>query len=144
MQCGDRPRNCREAFTREGDQVFYNRYYSSEQNRAQYLSRDVEEEIRFENITLIFKMFGLISIHEKTNHDSIITKFLLWSKAWGLVATLPCFTETDEMEKQLTTWDDAEELYHWNHFQNDYFQLMHDKKYWQLTKIQPTLKSSII
>ncbi|RXN13962.1 structural maintenance of chromosomes 6 [Labeo rohita] len=46
MQCGDRPRNCREAFTREGDQVFYNRYYSSEQNRAQYLSRDVEEEIR--------------------------------------------------------------------------------------------------
>ncbi|KAI2667272.1 Structural maintenance of chromosomes protein 6 [Labeo rohita] len=45
MQCGDRPRNCREAFTREGDQVFYNRYYSSEQNRAQYLSRDVEEEI---------------------------------------------------------------------------------------------------
>ncbi|KAK2901319.1 hypothetical protein Q8A67_009434 [Cirrhinus molitorella] len=46
MQCGDRPRNCREAFTREGDQVYYNRYYSSEQNRAIYLSGDVEEEIR--------------------------------------------------------------------------------------------------
>ncbi|XP_016139158.1 structural maintenance of chromosomes protein 6-like [Sinocyclocheilus grahami] len=46
MQSEDRPRNCREAFTREGDQVYYNRYYSSEQNRALYLSRDVEEEIR--------------------------------------------------------------------------------------------------
>ncbi|XP_052405470.1 structural maintenance of chromosomes protein 6 [Carassius gibelio] len=46
MQSEDRPRNCREAFTREGDQVYYNRYYSSEQNRALYLSGDVEEEIR--------------------------------------------------------------------------------------------------
>ncbi|XP_073705060.1 structural maintenance of chromosomes protein 6-like [Garra rufa] len=46
MQCGDRPLNCREAFTREGDQVYYNRYYSSEQDRAHYLSGDVEEEIR--------------------------------------------------------------------------------------------------
>uniref|UniRef100_A0A8C0YQH3 Structural maintenance of chromosomes protein 6 n=1 Tax=Cyprinus carpio carpio TaxID=630221 RepID=A0A8C0YQH3_CYPCA len=46
MQSEARPRNCREAFTREGDQVYYNRYYSSEQNRALYLSGDVEEEIR--------------------------------------------------------------------------------------------------
>ncbi|KTG45404.1 hypothetical protein cypCar_00048748, partial [Cyprinus carpio] len=45
MQSEARPRNCREAFTREGDQVYYNRYYSSEQNRALYLSGDVEEEI---------------------------------------------------------------------------------------------------
>ncbi len=50
MQSVERPYNCREAFTREGDQVFSNRYYSSEQNRAQYLSRDVEEDIRFENM----------------------------------------------------------------------------------------------
>ncbi|XP_058603859.1 structural maintenance of chromosomes protein 6-like [Onychostoma macrolepis] len=46
MQGVERPYNCREAFTREGDQVFSNRYYSSEQSRAQYLSRDVEEDIR--------------------------------------------------------------------------------------------------
>ncbi|XP_067218648.1 structural maintenance of chromosomes protein 6-like [Chanodichthys erythropterus] len=46
MQGGHPPRNCREAFTREGDQVYNNRYYSSEQNRAQYLTKDVEEEIR--------------------------------------------------------------------------------------------------
>lgn len=63
MQGGHPPRNCREAFTREGDQVYNNRYYSSEQNRAQYLTKDVEEEIRFENIKLIFEMYGLVSVH---------------------------------------------------------------------------------
>lgn len=46
MQSGHPPRNCREAFTGEGDQVYNNRYYSSEQTRARYLSKDVEEEIR--------------------------------------------------------------------------------------------------
>uniref|UniRef100_A0A671LU19 Structural maintenance of chromosomes protein 6 n=1 Tax=Sinocyclocheilus anshuiensis TaxID=1608454 RepID=A0A671LU19_9TELE len=46
MQSVNRPRNCMEAFTREGDQVYYNRYYSSEQDRVRYLSKDVEEEIR--------------------------------------------------------------------------------------------------
>nr|XP_055058867.1 structural maintenance of chromosomes protein 6-like [Misgurnus anguillicaudatus]XP_055058868.1 structural maintenance of chromosomes protein 6-like [Misgurnus anguillicaudatus] len=46
MQGGHPPRNCREAFTREGDQVYNNRYYSSDQHRASYLSRDVEEDIR--------------------------------------------------------------------------------------------------
>ncbi|XP_076841979.1 structural maintenance of chromosomes protein 6 [Brachyhypopomus gauderio] len=46
MQRGCPPRNCREAFTREGDQVYANRYYSSEQQRALYLSHDVEKEIR--------------------------------------------------------------------------------------------------
>uniref|UniRef100_A0A8C2PZC9 Structural maintenance of chromosomes protein 6 n=1 Tax=Cyprinus carpio TaxID=7962 RepID=A0A8C2PZC9_CYPCA len=61
MQSEARPRNCREAFTREGDQVYYNRYYSSEQNRALYLSGDVEEEIRFENMKCIFEMSGFFS-----------------------------------------------------------------------------------
>ncbi|XP_056600380.1 structural maintenance of chromosomes protein 6-like [Triplophysa dalaica] len=46
MQGGHPPHNCREAFTREGDQVYNNRYYSSDQHRALYLSRDVEEDIR--------------------------------------------------------------------------------------------------
>uniref|UniRef100_A0A671LZQ8 Structural maintenance of chromosomes protein 6 n=1 Tax=Sinocyclocheilus anshuiensis TaxID=1608454 RepID=A0A671LZQ8_9TELE len=62
MQSVNRPRNCMEAFTREGDQVYYNRYYSSEQDRVRYLSKDVEEEIRFENIKSIFEM-GFISIN---------------------------------------------------------------------------------
>ncbi|XP_069053662.1 structural maintenance of chromosomes protein 6 [Lepisosteus oculatus] len=46
MQCGSPPRNCREAFTQDGDQVYTNRYYSNEHKRAQYLSGDLEEEIR--------------------------------------------------------------------------------------------------
>uniref|UniRef100_A0A8C9TAX2 Structural maintenance of chromosomes protein 6 n=1 Tax=Scleropages formosus TaxID=113540 RepID=A0A8C9TAX2_SCLFO len=47
MQNGRPPVNCREAFTKEGDQVFPNRYYSCEYQRAQYLSKDLEEQIRF-------------------------------------------------------------------------------------------------
>uniref|UniRef100_A0AAR2IMD4 Structural maintenance of chromosomes protein 6 n=1 Tax=Pygocentrus nattereri TaxID=42514 RepID=A0AAR2IMD4_PYGNA len=47
MQGGHPPRNCKEAFTREGDQVYNNRYYSSSQQRARYLSHDVEQEIRY-------------------------------------------------------------------------------------------------
>ncbi|XP_064195254.1 structural maintenance of chromosomes protein 6-like [Anguilla rostrata] len=46
MQQGQPPRNCREAFTMDGDQVYANRYYSSDHQRAPLLSRDVEEEIR--------------------------------------------------------------------------------------------------
>ncbi|KAG9334110.1 hypothetical protein JZ751_009145 [Albula glossodonta] len=46
MQHGQAPRNCREAFTAEGDQVYTNRYYSGDHKRAQFLSGDVEEEIR--------------------------------------------------------------------------------------------------
>uniref|UniRef100_A0A8C1PK05 Structural maintenance of chromosomes protein 6 n=1 Tax=Cyprinus carpio TaxID=7962 RepID=A0A8C1PK05_CYPCA len=71
MQSEARPRNCREAFTREGDQVYYNRYYSSEQNRALYLSGDVEEEIRFENMKCIFEMSGFFSVHELTELQNV-------------------------------------------------------------------------
>lgn len=40
------PRNCACAFSKEGDQIFTNRNYTAEQNRARFLSGDVEEEIR--------------------------------------------------------------------------------------------------
>ncbi|KAF3849881.1 hypothetical protein F7725_019600 [Dissostichus mawsoni] len=43
---GTPPRNCSQAFSKDGDQVFNNRSYSAEQTRANYLSGDVEEEIR--------------------------------------------------------------------------------------------------
>ncbi|KAL0967799.1 hypothetical protein UPYG_G00257070 [Umbra pygmaea] len=46
MQGRQPPRNCYQAFTKDGDQCYNNRYYSSEQKRCNYLSRDVEEEIR--------------------------------------------------------------------------------------------------
>ncbi|XP_063771417.1 structural maintenance of chromosomes protein 6 isoform X2 [Pseudophryne corroboree] len=45
MQKRNPPRNCREAFTADGDQVYKNRYYSSDFHRARYLSSDVEVEI---------------------------------------------------------------------------------------------------
>uniref|UniRef100_A0A7N8YHN1 Structural maintenance of chromosomes protein 6 n=1 Tax=Mastacembelus armatus TaxID=205130 RepID=A0A7N8YHN1_9TELE len=46
MQHGNPPQNCTQAFSREGDQIFNNRNYTADQNRASYLSGDVEEEIR--------------------------------------------------------------------------------------------------
>ncbi|XP_005015105.1 structural maintenance of chromosomes protein 6 isoform X1 [Anas platyrhynchos] len=45
MQSNNPPRNCREAFTVEGDQVFDRRYYSSDYRRPKYLSKNVEAEI---------------------------------------------------------------------------------------------------
>uniref|UniRef100_A0A3Q2NT50 Structural maintenance of chromosomes protein 6 n=1 Tax=Fundulus heteroclitus TaxID=8078 RepID=A0A3Q2NT50_FUNHE len=45
MQRGRPPKNCREAFTAEGDQVFPNRYYTSEFSMAKYLGGDMETEI---------------------------------------------------------------------------------------------------
>uniref|UniRef100_A0A6G1RB21 Structural maintenance of chromosomes protein 6 n=1 Tax=Hypotaenidia okinawae TaxID=2861861 RepID=A0A6G1RB21_9GRUI len=46
MQSNRPPRNCREAFTAEGDQVFERRYYSSDYVRPKFLSKDVEADIR--------------------------------------------------------------------------------------------------
>uniref|UniRef100_UPI0037E8A562 structural maintenance of chromosomes protein 6 n=1 Tax=Semicossyphus pulcher TaxID=241346 RepID=UPI0037E8A562 len=40
------PQNCSQAFSKDGDQIFTNRIYTAEQTRANYLSGDVEEEIR--------------------------------------------------------------------------------------------------
>ncbi|NXJ29006.1 SMC6 protein, partial [Dicrurus megarhynchus] len=45
MQCNQPPKNCKEAFTAEGDQVFERRYYSSSFVRPRFLSQDVEAEI---------------------------------------------------------------------------------------------------
>ncbi|NXI92131.1 SMC6 protein, partial [Psophia crepitans] len=45
MQFNRPPKNCREAFTAEGDQVFERRYYSSDYLRPKFLSKDVEADI---------------------------------------------------------------------------------------------------
>ncbi|KAM6458961.1 structural maintenance of chromosomes protein 6 isoform 2-T2 [Liasis olivaceus] len=45
MQHNKPPKNCKEAFTVDGDQVFEERYYSSESKRSRFLSRDVEADI---------------------------------------------------------------------------------------------------
>ncbi|XP_061701916.1 structural maintenance of chromosomes protein 6-like isoform X2 [Syngnathoides biaculeatus] len=46
MMSGHPPPNCHQAFSKDGDQIFTNRCYASEQTRANCLSGDVEEEIR--------------------------------------------------------------------------------------------------
>lgn len=46
MQGKNPPHHCTQAFSREGDQIFNDRNYTAEQTRANYLSGDVEEEIR--------------------------------------------------------------------------------------------------
>ncbi|KAM7376228.1 hypothetical protein PAMP_005971 [Pampus punctatissimus] len=45
MQQGWPPKNCREAFTAEGDQVYPNRYYTSDFSMAKFLGGDLETEI---------------------------------------------------------------------------------------------------
>uniref|UniRef100_A0A8C2ZHH5 Structural maintenance of chromosomes protein 6 n=1 Tax=Cyclopterus lumpus TaxID=8103 RepID=A0A8C2ZHH5_CYCLU len=47
MQSRNPPQHCTQAFSKEGDQIFNNRSYTAEQTRANYLSGDVEEEIRY-------------------------------------------------------------------------------------------------
>ncbi|TNN68618.1 Structural maintenance of chromosomes protein 6 [Liparis tanakae] len=46
MQSRNPPQYCTQAFSKEGDQIFNSRNYAAEQTRANYLSGDVEEEIR--------------------------------------------------------------------------------------------------
>ncbi|XP_047429650.1 structural maintenance of chromosomes protein 6-like [Mugil cephalus] len=46
MQGRNPPQNCNVAFSVDGDQIYNNRSYSSDQTRANFLSGDVEEEIR--------------------------------------------------------------------------------------------------
>ncbi|NXT12484.1 SMC6 protein, partial [Prunella fulvescens] len=55
MQCNRPPRNCKEAFTAEGDQVFERRYYSSNYVRPKFLSQDVEAEIRLASCNMFVK-----------------------------------------------------------------------------------------
>ncbi|XP_056150408.1 structural maintenance of chromosomes protein 6-like [Lampris incognitus] len=46
MESRNPPKNCTQAFSQDGDQIFSNRSYTAEQSRANFLSGDVEEEIR--------------------------------------------------------------------------------------------------
>ncbi|GCB74767.1 hypothetical protein scyTo_0003858, partial [Scyliorhinus torazame] len=60
MQQQKPPVNCREAFTAAGDQVFFNRYYSSESDRARYLGGDVESEISQLDVEVNEKMAQML------------------------------------------------------------------------------------
>ncbi|KFQ13142.1 Structural maintenance of chromosomes protein 6, partial [Leptosomus discolor] len=65
MQCSQPPRNCREAFTAEGDQVFQRRYYSSDYRRPKFLSKDVEAEISHLKKEIENKMAQLTAFQQR-------------------------------------------------------------------------------
>lgn len=74
MQSQKPPKNCREAFTADGDQVFAGRYYSSESTRPKFLSRDVDSEIRFEFSASLFYSHCPLRVP-----FSVIYLFSVWS-----------------------------------------------------------------
>uniref|UniRef100_A0AAQ5ZFW1 Structural maintenance of chromosomes protein 6 n=1 Tax=Amphiprion ocellaris TaxID=80972 RepID=A0AAQ5ZFW1_AMPOC len=55
MQGAHPPANCTQAFSKDGDQIYNNRSYTAEQTRANYLSGDVEEEIRYVPFSLLWR-----------------------------------------------------------------------------------------
>lgn len=70
MQCNRPPKNCREAFTAEGDQVFERRYYSSNFTRPKFLSHDVEAEIRLASCN-VFVESALVGMNSGIAYLSI-------------------------------------------------------------------------
>uniref|UniRef100_A0A3P8NIT4 Structural maintenance of chromosomes protein 6 n=1 Tax=Astatotilapia calliptera TaxID=8154 RepID=A0A3P8NIT4_ASTCA len=74
------PKNCREAFTVEGDQVYPNRYYTSDFSMARYLGGDIETEIRlcqFLPSDLIREYAEALALYrEKTNQVRDLRRFI--------------------------------------------------------------------
>uniref|UniRef100_A0AAR2IUK4 Structural maintenance of chromosomes protein 6 n=1 Tax=Pygocentrus nattereri TaxID=42514 RepID=A0AAR2IUK4_PYGNA len=74
MQGGRPPRNCREVFTAEGDQVFTNRTYTPEREViVKYLGGDPEAEIRQVTSQLLYSVIflGLFSYNPASRKTSI-------------------------------------------------------------------------
>ncbi|KAL8172905.1 UNVERIFIED_CONTAM: Structural maintenance of chromosomes protein 6 [Gekko kuhli] len=90
------PKNCREAFTADGDQVFHNRYYSSDYTRPRFLSRDVEADI---SITLA------VGENYPAVMDMIIASSV-WRMNTGFVSPLPEVHKAGAL-KQLLISEDA-------------------------------------
>lgn len=62
MQGNNPPRNCTQAFSKEGDQIFTNRSYTADQSRANLLSKDVEEGIRCASMGILFEVLKSLKI----------------------------------------------------------------------------------
>uniref|UniRef100_A0AAQ5ZT96 Structural maintenance of chromosomes protein 6 n=1 Tax=Amphiprion ocellaris TaxID=80972 RepID=A0AAQ5ZT96_AMPOC len=60
MQGAHPPANCTQAFSKDGDQIYNNRSYTAEQTRANYLSGDVEEEIRYVPFSLLWRSVNIL------------------------------------------------------------------------------------
>ncbi|XP_066467961.1 structural maintenance of chromosomes protein 6 isoform X2 [Tiliqua scincoides] len=76
MQQNKPPKNCREAFTAEGDQVFERRWYSSDYSVPRFLSRDVEADISLlegeikstkDNLLTLQRQIHLVDNDTRTN-----------------------------------------------------------------------------
>ncbi|XP_020639932.3 structural maintenance of chromosomes protein 6 isoform X1 [Pogona vitticeps] len=65
MQQNKPPKNCKEAFTANGDQVFERRYYSSENTSPRYLSRDVEADISHLEKEVESEKTGLLELQQQ-------------------------------------------------------------------------------
>ncbi|XP_053141310.1 structural maintenance of chromosomes protein 6-like isoform X1 [Hemicordylus capensis] len=84
MQRNRPPKNCREAFTADGDQVFERRYYSCEYTRSRFLSRDVEADISHLKKEVEIKKGNLLRLQERItclghdirNNDRLLTDHL--------------------------------------------------------------------
>lgn len=72
MQSKKPPRNCREAFTADGDQVFEERYYSSENKRPKFLSKDVDSEIRLVSSVVLPLLFPLLPLGFSSFHITLL------------------------------------------------------------------------
>uniref|UniRef100_A0A7N8X877 Structural maintenance of chromosomes protein 6 n=1 Tax=Mastacembelus armatus TaxID=205130 RepID=A0A7N8X877_9TELE len=92
MQHGNPPQNCTQAFSREGDQIFNNRNYTADQNRASYLSGDVEEEIRYVRLVITLNISTeihneVISIFAVSKHRHSLQFTTVNTKTVGVTTT---------------------------------------------------------
>uniref|UniRef100_A0AAQ5YGY2 Structural maintenance of chromosomes protein 6 n=1 Tax=Amphiprion ocellaris TaxID=80972 RepID=A0AAQ5YGY2_AMPOC len=71
MQGAHPPANCTQAFSKDGDQIYNNRSYTAEQTRANYLSGDVEEEIRYVPFSLLWR--SGIWLYRSTEQSELLT-----------------------------------------------------------------------
>uniref|UniRef100_A0A674AD51 Structural maintenance of chromosomes protein 6 n=1 Tax=Salmo trutta TaxID=8032 RepID=A0A674AD51_SALTR len=111
MQGRQPPRNCYQAFTKEGDQCYNNRYYSNDQRRCDYLSRDVEEEIS-DNPCPHFVPYR-VSI-DIINHTQIKQRKGKANR-WRYISTFPLFSQ-EELSK--SDQDVEKSKHHKKHYED--------------------------
>ncbi|KAL0969802.1 hypothetical protein UPYG_G00232480 [Umbra pygmaea] len=112
MQQGRPPKNCREAFTLEGDQVYPNRYYTTDFSTAKYLGGDLETEIRMvdselENYKAQLSKFQLHvrSVTEDINHmeGKLHSTIMTLKKTLATVNQIKAsVTELEDVEEEQT------------------------------------------
>uniref|UniRef100_A0A8C5R417 Structural maintenance of chromosomes protein 6 n=1 Tax=Leptobrachium leishanense TaxID=445787 RepID=A0A8C5R417_9ANUR len=113
MQKQGPPRNCREAFTKEGDQVFTNCYYSSLYDRARFLTGDLETEISVQEregrnmvdqLSATQKLICSVDINILQNKDYIDQYYSTKKQKQIEIGTVSArITELENVEEQPST-----------------------------------------